>query len=161
MESMSSEFPGHTKNGYSLTFCECSKSFFRVIPWCEITYEEISLLLEHNVLTCHFNSMNNFTLVFCTIHVTIHYSQRYASAANGSPDLHTYWRFYSSMNTLSMVFLILFAPNTTMALIVMTHVNALCSHRMGTSLCTFMHDIASCHNSKRHRVFLECNGMPF
>ena len=91
------------------------------MAWCEIIYEDISLLFEYNVLTCHFFIMNNFTLEFCTIHVTIHFSQkRYASAANGSPDLHTYWRFNSSLNTLSMIFLILFALNTTMASIVMT-----------------------------------------
>ena len=34
--------------------------------------------------------------------------------------LHTYWPFYSSLNTLSTILLILFAPNTTMASIVMT-----------------------------------------
>ena len=60
-------------------------------------------------------------MYFFTIHITIHFSQkRHAFAANGSPDLHTYWRFYSSLNTLSMVVLILFAPNTTMVSIVMT-----------------------------------------
>ena len=30
---------------------------------------------------------------------------------NGFPDLHTYWRVYSSLNTLSMIFLILFAKH--------------------------------------------------
>ena len=88
---------------------------------CEIIHEAISLQLEHNALTCHFNIINDFTLEFITIHVTIHFSQkRYASAANDSPDLHTYWRFYSSLNTLSTIFLILFSPNTTMASIVKT-----------------------------------------
>ena len=61
------------------------------------------------------------SLLFCTIYVTIHfYLKRDASAANDFTDLHTYWRFYSNLNTLSMVFLILFAPSTTMASIVMT-----------------------------------------
>ena len=83
--------------------------------------KDISLLCEHNAFICHFNIMNNTTLVFCTIHVAIHFSQkRHASVFNGSPDLHAYWRFYSSLNTLSMIFLILFAPNTTMASIIMT-----------------------------------------
>ena len=81
----------------------------------------ISLLWEYTAFTCHLNIMNDITLVFCTIHVTIHFSQkRQASVFNGSPDLHTYWRFYSSLNTLSMAFLILFVPNTTMAPIVIT-----------------------------------------
>ena len=85
---------------------------------------------EHNALTYHFNIMNNITMVFCIIHVTIYFSQtRHASlslpvfllcfAANGSSDLYTYWRSYISLNTISMVFLILFAPNTTMSLVVM------------------------------------------
>ena len=74
--------------------------------------------------------MNDITLVFCTIQVTIHFSQKgQASVFNGSPDLHTYWQFYSSLNTLSMIFLIQFAPNTTIASIVITiqtNVNAFC-----------------------------------
>ena len=42
--------------------------------------KDVSLLLEHNALTCHFNIMNNITLVFCLIHVTIYFSQtRHAS----------------------------------------------------------------------------------
>ena len=32
--------------------------------------EDVSLLWEHSALTCHFNIMNNITLVFCIIHVT-------------------------------------------------------------------------------------------
>ena len=60
--------------------------------------------------------MSDITLVFRTIHVTILFSQKgQASVFNGSLDLHTYCRFYSSLNTLSMIFLIQFAPNTTMA----------------------------------------------
>ena len=67
------------------------------------------------------DSMNNITLVFCTIHDTIHISlKKQASVANGSPDLHTCWQFYSSLKKLSMIFDILFAPFTTMASIVMT-----------------------------------------
>ena len=65
--------------------------------------------------------MDNITLAFCTIHFTINFSRkRDASAVNGFTDLHTYWRFYSSLNTLRMIFFILFAPNTTMTSIVMT-----------------------------------------
>ena len=56
-----------------------------------------------------FNIMNNVTLVFCTIHVTIHISlKRKATVANGSPDLHTCWQLYNSLNALSMIFQILF-----------------------------------------------------
>ena len=116
------------------------------MAWREFVHKDISLLWEHNALTCHFNIMNNITLVFCTIHVTIHFSQRrHASAANGSPDWHTYWRSYISLNILSMIFLILFAPNTTMALVAMT-----VKYRLMWMLCvsTVMHDIVTCHNSK-------------
>ena len=84
-------------------------------------HNDISHLLEHNALTCHSSIMNNIMLVFCTMHVTIHFSKtRHASAVNGSSDLHTYWRSYISLNALSMIFLILFGPNTTMILFVMT-----------------------------------------
>ena len=83
--------------------------------------KDISLLWEHNEFTCHFNIMSDITLVFCTIHVTFHFSQKgQASVLNGSPDLHTYWRFYSCLNTLSMIFLIQFVQNTKMASIVIT-----------------------------------------
>ena len=79
--------------------------------WREILHKDISLLWEHNALTCHFNIMNIIILVFCTIHVTIYFSQtRHASAASGTSDLHTNWRSYISLNTLSMLFLILFGP---------------------------------------------------
>ena len=71
----------------------------------------------------------------------------YASAANGSSDLYTYWRSYINLNTLSMVFLILFAPNTTMSLVVMP---------VNTDSCEcfvflqegyiVMHDIKTIHN---------------
>ena len=60
-----------------------------------------------------------------------------------------------------MVFLILIAPNTTIASIVMT---------VNTDSCgcivfpqkgyIFEHDIAPCHNSKILRTFLECNRIP-
>ena len=49
---------------------------FRVMAWREIVHKDISLLWEHNALACHFNIMNNITLVFCTILVTIHLSLR-------------------------------------------------------------------------------------
>ena len=66
----------------------------------------------------------------------------YASAANGSSDSYTYWRSYIILNTLSMVFLILFAPNTTMSLVVMPvkyiRVNVLCSYRRDISLCVIL-----------------------
>ena len=114
------------------------------MAWREILYKDISLLWEHNEFTYYFNSMDNITLVFCTIHVTIQFSRkRQASAANGSPDLHTYWRFYSSLNTLSMIFLILFAPNTTMVSIAMTVKYRLMwvrcvPHRRDISLCMIL-----------------------
>ena len=65
--------------------------------------------------------MNNITLVFCAIHVTIHISlKRLVSVANGSPDLHNCWLFYSTLNCISLIVYILFALNTTLASIVMT-----------------------------------------
>ena len=103
----------------------------------------ISLLWEHNAFTFHFNIINNITMEVFNIHVTLPFSQkRWASASKVSPDLHTYWGFYSSLNTLSKIFLALFAPNTIMESIVMTEiqtrVNALCSHRRDISLCIIL-----------------------
>ena len=49
-------------------------STFRAMAWREIMHTNIALL-EHRAITCHFNDMNNITLVFCIIHVTIHFSQ--------------------------------------------------------------------------------------
>ena len=106
--------------------------------------------------------ISHITLIFCTIHVTIHLSlKRDTSAANGFTDLHTYWRFYSRLNTLSMIFLILFAPNTTMASIVMTVKSRLmclfecmCPHRRDIYLCIILRHSISV---KRTRTFLECD----
>ena len=66
--------------------------------------------------------MNKFTVLFCTIHGTIHiFLKRQASVANGAPNLHTCWQFYSGLKKkLSITFHILFAPLTSMASIVMT-----------------------------------------
>ena len=84
----------HVYNRYSFTFLECSSTF---IAWRDSMYKGISLLWEHNAFVLYFNIMDNITLVFCTIHVTIlFYLKRDASAANGLTDLHTFWRFYSS-----------------------------------------------------------------
>ena len=84
-------------------------------------------------------------MIFCITHVTIHFSQkRLAPDVNGSPDSHTLWRFYISLNTLSMIFLILFARNTTKGIDcydceIQAHVNVLSSHKrnvsLGVSLC--------------------------
>ena len=110
------------------------------MEWREILYKIISLLWEHNEFTYYFNSMDDITLVFCTTHATIHFSQkRQASAANGSPDLHTYWRFYSSLNTLAW-YSSFFLRQTRqwcrlLLCIIQTYVNALCSHRRDISLC--------------------------
>ena len=104
----------------------------------------------------------NITLVFCTIHGTIHFSlKRQDSAANGSSDLHTCWQFYSSLNTLRMIFLILIAPNTTMASIVMTVKYRLIEYVVFPQKgYIFMHDLAPCHNFKGTRTFLACNDLP-
>ena len=104
----------------SLTVYEHSSNF-RVMAWREIMHNNIFLPKEHNTLTCHFNIMNNITLKFCTLRVTIHTSlERQVTVANGSPDLLICWQLNSSMNTLSMIFHILFAPNTTLASSIMT-----------------------------------------
>ena len=89
------------------------------MEWREIMHQDIYLLWKHNAFTFHFIIMNNITLrlVFCTIHSVG--LEEMASVAKSSPDLHTYLRFYSSLNTFSMIFLIMFALNMTMALIVM------------------------------------------
>ena len=65
--------PWSFQNGCSFTFNECSRTF-RVMAWRENMHTDISLLLEHNAFTCYFNIMDNITLVFCTIHVTLHFS---------------------------------------------------------------------------------------
>ena len=78
-------------------------------------HADIFLLWEHKAFTCHSDTMNNIPLVFCTVHVTIYFSQkRQAPAANSFPDLHTYWP-----DIFSMIIYTMFAPNTTMAPIVM------------------------------------------
>ena len=57
-----------------------------------------------------------------------------------------------------MTFLILFAPNTTLASIVMPvkyrQMSMFCVPTEGVYL---MHDLAPFHKSKRTRTFLECN----
>ena len=51
----------------SFTFYECPCTF-RVMSWRESMHKDMTLLCEHNSFTCHFNILNNITLVFCTIH---------------------------------------------------------------------------------------------
>ena len=106
--------------------------------------------------------MNSITKVFCTIHVTINFSlKRQASVVNGSPDSHNCWQFYSSLNTLSMIFLILLAPNTSRVSIVITVkyrlIECVLFQQKGY---IFMHDLARCYHSKSTRTFLECNEIP-
>ena len=78
--------------------------------------------------------------------------KRQDSAANGSPDLHICWQFYSSLNTLRVIFLILFAPNMTIASIVMTvkYILIECVVFLQKGYI-FMHDLAACHNFKGTR----------
>ena len=159
---MSREFPGHFRAGVPVH----SRNILVLLElWhgarSRIKYI-ISLGQEHNAFTCHFNIMNNITLVFCTMHVTIHLSlTRQASAVNGSPDLYTYWRLNCSLHTLSMLFLILFPPNTSKASNIMT-----VKYRLVECVVflqkgyIFMRDLAPCHNSKSTRIFLECNKIP-
>ena len=119
MGFMSGKFPGHSRPGISLhswhvlvllELWHGARSCIKIYPFCRNTTH-----------SRHFNIMNNITLVFCTIHVTIHISlKRQASDAYGSPDLHTCWQFYSNLYTLSMIFHILFAPKMNMASIGMT-----------------------------------------
>ena len=71
MVLISGELPGHSRMGISLH----SRNFL-VMAYQEIMNKDISLLWELNAFTCHFNIMNDITLVFCTIHVTIHFSQK-------------------------------------------------------------------------------------
>ena len=116
--------------------------------------------METQHIQKNINIMGNITLVLCTIHVTIHFSlKRQASAANGPTDFHIYRRFYSSLNTLSMILLFLF---TTMVSIVITVIKT----RLMRMRCVPTEGIylyaRSCafHKSKRTRSFLECNEIP-
>ena len=109
------------------------------MTWREIMEKYVPSLGTHCI---HFNIINNITLVFCSIHVTIHFSpKRQASAVNGSQDLHTYWRFYNSLNTLSKIFSHSKHDNGVDCYDceIQTPVNALCSHRRDISLCTILH----------------------
>ena len=119
MGFMSGKFPGHFKMGIHLQ----SRNILVLLELLHGARSCIKYIpsVGKQRFTCHFNFMNNITLVFRTIHVTIHISlKRQTSVAKGSTDLHTCLQFYSSLNTLSMIFHILLAPNTTMASIVMT-----------------------------------------
>ena len=93
--------------------------------------KDVSHLWEHNALTGHFNIMNNITWYFALSMLPFTFLRRdillylclfsyYAFAANGSSNSYTLWRSYIILNTFSMVSLILFAPNTTMSLVVMS-----------------------------------------
>ena len=120
MGFMSRKLSGHSRTGIPL-------HSWNVLVLLELWHGSRSCIKIYtffgNTTNSHYisNNMDNIILVFCTIHVTIHFSQkRQASAANGSPDLHTYWRLYSSLNTLCMIFLVPFAPNTKMVSIDMT-----------------------------------------
>ena len=69
--------PRPFQNRYYFIFQECS-STLRAMAWREIMHTDIALLLEHSAITCHLDTMNNITLVFCIIHVTIHCSQSFS-----------------------------------------------------------------------------------
>ena len=97
--------PRPFRSRYTLTFYECSSTFI-IMAWREIMHTNIALLLEHSAITCHFNIMNNITLAFYIIHVTIHFSHSYLLLL-----IVPYWRFNSGLNILSMMFLSLF-PQT-------------------------------------------------
>ena len=113
------------------------------MAWQEILHKDIFLLWEHNALTGNFNIMNNIILIFCTIHVTIHFSQmRHDSAANvefdciDSGSLHTYCRPNISLNTLytkhDISYSIWAKHDNDIGCYdceIQTHVNALCSHK--------------------------------
>ena len=119
MEFMSGEFPGHSRTGIPLR----SRNILVLELWHDVrSYIRIYPFFRNTTaFICHFKIMNNITPVICTFHFTIHTSlERKASVPNGSPDLHTCWQFYSSLNTLSILFHILFAPNTTAASSVLT-----------------------------------------
>ena len=119
MRFMSRKFSGHSRMGFPL-------HFWNVLVLLELRHGARSCIkIYHFFVNTEISHISVGWLIslwyFCTIHVTIHFSQkRQASAANGSPDLYTYWRFYSSLNTYSMIFLILFTQNTTMVSIAMT-----------------------------------------
>ena len=119
MISMSRQFPSHSGTGIPLHSLNVlvllelwhgAISCINIYPFCGITTH------SHNISISWIISSGS-------LHYPCYHSlslKRDASAANGFTDLHDYWRFYSSLNTLSMVFLILFAPNMTMGSIVIT-----------------------------------------
>ena len=133
------------------------------MAWCEIIHEYFSLLLEHNSLTWHVNVINTFTLAFCTIHVTIHFSQTWHSSLLMAPKtckltgdltvvwIHFAWYFSIYLRQTRLWRRLLWLSNTDSC-------ECIVFPQKGY---IFMHDIAPCHNSKRHyRTFLECNGIP-
>ena len=86
-------------------------SCIKIYPFCWNTAH------SHTILISWIISLLYFVLSIIPFTFSL---KRDASAANGYTDLHTYWRFYSSLNTLTIIFLILFAPKMTMASIVKT-----------------------------------------
>ena len=99
-------------------------------------HTDIFLLWEHCTFTCFVNITNNITLVFCTIDVTIKFSQnRQASAANSSPDLHTYWPEYIKHDLSHCVCAKHDYGVDCYDFEIQTIVYAFCSQRRAISLC--------------------------
>ena len=122
MAFMSCQFPSHSRAGFSLqswTVLVLLELWHGAISCTKIYPFFGSTTHLHNILISLIISLWYFALS-----MSIHFSlKRHASAADGSTVLHTYRRFYSSLNTISMIFLILFASNATKVSMAMT-VNA-------------------------------------
>ena len=119
MVFMSHQLPSLSRTGFPL-------QSWNGLVLLELRHGAISCIVIYpfcgNTMHSHNISISwIMSLWYFPLSMSIHFSlNRQASAANGSTDLHTYWPFYSSLNSLSTILLILFAPHTTMASIVMT-----------------------------------------
>ena len=119
MGLMSRKFSGHSRTGiplHSLNFLVLLELWHGARACIKIYPFFGNITNSHNISIAWIISLWYFALSM----LQFTSRKRQAPVSNGSPDLHTNWRFYSSLNTLSMIFLILFAPNTTMVSIAMT-----------------------------------------
>ena len=116
--------------------------------------KDVSLLLEHNALTYYFNIMNNITLVFCIIYVTIYFSQ----TRHASLSLLVFLLCFCCLWLLQLVHLLAilhFSEYTKHGIShsvcakhdnvhgcdackIQTHMNVLCYYRRDISLCMIL-----------------------
>ena len=119
MEFMSGKFPGHSRMGIPLQsrnilvlleFWHGARSCIKIYSFCRNTTHSHVISISRIISLWYF-VLSMLSFIF---------SEETSPCFHGSPDLHTCWHFYTNLNTLSMIFHILFALNTTMASIVIT-----------------------------------------